>query len=297
MKKKPTTTQKPATPSAEQVDSPPNKTRALRDQPPESADEDIDAHALDVQICSSHGSPPDGPPPTPVQLLAFATAIHGPGPLPEKRKALEQLFGQAFFLWQESQYQIKIYSERLRRLQEEMVPVRTKDDSWFRKFDNLGDFFVFVTELKRNDDALQAFQKWLDSMKLGDTQKKIESFKRMFVDAAGSRLLLEGMKRMFLDWHRRNRRTAGANNVALRECYRFVREVTELKAKDQEKVKALIEEWKKHEATTGHQPGEGAALLERLRERFPPWRKEKQAGNANGKDAPKSSRRSASKKS
>jgi hypothetical protein len=232
-------------------------------------------------------------------LLAFATAIHGPGPLPEKRKALEQLFGQAFFLWQESQYQIKIYSERLRRLQEEMVPVLTKDDSWSKQFPNLGEFFKYVTELKTIPAARLAFQKWLKSMKLGDTEKRIEGFKRWFVDAAGALLFLKGMKRMFSDWHDRNLGTVGANSAALRECYKFVREVAELKVKDKDNKmeKALIEEWKKHEATTGHQTGEGAALLERLRERFPPWWKEKQAGNANGKDAPKSSRRSASKKS
>ena len=287
--------QEPTKPSAGQVDSPPKKKQALPVKPPVSADEDIDAHALDVQICSSHGSPPDGPPPTPVELLAFATAIHGPGPLPEKRKALEQLFGQAFFLWQESQYQIKIYAERLRRLQEEMVPVRTEDDPWSKKFQNLGEFFQYVTGLKRNDDARQAFEKWLASRNLENPEKKIAYFKRTFVDTAGFRPFLEGMKKMFLAWHRRNRGTAGANNVALRECYKFVRKVTEVE--NQEEVKELFEQWKKHEATTGNPTGEGDALLERLRERFQPWWKAKQAGNANGKDAPKSSRRPDSKKS
>jgi hypothetical protein len=153
--------------------------------------------------------------------------------------------------------------------------------------------------LKTIPAARLAFQKWLKSMKLGDTEKRIEGFKRWFVDAAGALLFLKGMKRMFSDWHDRNLGTVGANSAALRECYKFVREVAELKVKDKDNKmeKALIEEWKKHEATTGHQTGEGAALLERLRERFPPWWKKKQAGNANGKDAPKSSRRSASKKS
>ena len=180
-----------------------------------------------------------------------------------------------------------------------MVPVLTKDDSWSRQFKNLGEFFKYVTELKTIRAARRAFQKWLESMKLGDTEKRIEGFKRSFVDAAGALLFLKGMKRMFSDWNGRNRGTAGTNNAAFRKPYRFVREVTGLKAKDKDNKmeKALIVEWKKHEATTGHQTGEGAALLERLRERFPPWWKEKQAGNANGKDAPKSSRRSASKKS
>ena len=238
------------------------KTRALRDQPP--------------------GAPSDGLPPTPVELLAFATAIHGSGPLPKNHKALKKLFSQAIALWQESQDQIKIYSERLRRLQEEMVPVLTKDDPWSKQFKSLGDFFRYVTGLTNSGDAKRELRKWLDSKKLKDPEKKIEHFKRTFVDAVGCRPFLEGMKRMLLDWRRRNSGTAGANNAALRECYRFVRKVTELN--DEEMVKALIVEWKKHEATTGHQTGEGAALLERLRERFPPWWKEKQAGNANGND-------------
>lgn len=177
-----------------------------------------------------------------------------------------------------------------------MVPVLTKDDPWSRPFKNLGEFFRYVTELKTIPAARQAFQKWLKSMKLENPEKKIEYFKRTFVDAVGFRPFLEGMKRMFSDWHVRNLGKVGANSAALRECYRFVRKVTGLKAKDEEKVRALIVEWKKHEATTGHQTGEGAPLLERLRERFEPWWKEKKTVNANGKDVPKSSRRPVSKK-
>ena len=273
------------------------KTRALPVKPPESANDEIYAHVPDLQICTSHGPPPDGLPPTPVELLAFATAIHGPGPLPKNPKALEQLFAQAHFLWQKSHYQIKTYSERLRRLQEEMVPVLTKDDPWSKQFKSLGGFFIHVTGLTNSGDAKREFRKWLDSKKVKYPEKKIEYFKRTFVDAVGFRPFLEGMKRMLSDWHQENVKTSSRNSATRKKCYAFVRKVTGLKKdKDNEKEKALIEEWRKHEATTGHQTGEGAALLERLHERFEPWWKEKQTVNANGKDAPKSSRRPASKK-
>lgn len=280
----------PATPG-ERVDTPPKKTRTLPDQPPESEDDDIYVHAPYLKDYTSHGSPPDVLPPTPVELLAFATAIHGPTPLPEKRKALEQLFNQAFVLWQKSQYQIKIFSERLRRLQEEMVPVRTEDDPLCKQFKNVGGFFRYVTGLKRY--ASREFHAWLDSKKL-DPEKHIENFKRMFVDAAGLRAFLEPLKEILSVWHQENVRTSRRNSAARKKCYAFVRKVANFR--ETEEAKAAFEEWKKHEATTGHQTGEGDALLERLRERFEPWWNKKQADNENANEARKASRSSPQKK-
>ena len=110
--KSPSNTQEPATPSAEQVDSPPEKTPAPPVEPPvRGEDGDLSAHAPHWKIYGYFDKIPPYllpsdldvpkidyifPPPTPVELLAFATAIHGSGPLPRNRKALEKLFSQAF---------------------------------------------------------------------------------------------------------------------------------------------------------------------------------------------------------
>ena len=294
-KKSPRNTQQPATPSAEQVDSPPpKKTPALPVEPPVSAGDDIYAHAPYLKIYTSDGAPPYKLPPTPVELLAFATAIHGSGPLPKNHTALKELFYQAFVLWRKSQYQIAMYSKHFLPNQDQMPPVLTRDDLEPQSFESYEAFVRCVTKSKRNEGARLAFQKWLDSKKPGDPKKEIDYWKRKFVDGSSPRMVLDGVIRAYSLWPGRNPGIVGANSVAFRECYKFVRKVTGLSDK---MAKAVFKEWQRHEATTGHQTGKGDALLERVRERFEPWWKEQQADNANGKDAPKSSRMSASKKS
>ena len=309
-KKKPSNTQESATPSAEEVDSPPEKTPAPPVEPPVCAEDgDIYAHAPHWANCGYYDIPPPClvhpeldvpkidyilPPPTPVELLEFATAIHGSGPLPRNRKALEKLFSQAFVLWRESQHQIYAYSRYVHPHQEtvhhETVP--SADELEPQNFKSYEAFVRHVTGLKRRDDARVAFQKWLDS---DDFTKEADHWKRMFVDRSSPRGLLDRVTNEFTRWYKFYLRRARRNSVVMRGCYALVRKVTGLKNK--EKVKALFEEWKKHEATTGHQTGEGAALLERLRERFEPWWKEKQADNANAKDARNLSRRPLKRKS
>ena len=154
-----------------------------------------------------------------------------------------------------------------------------------QNFESFEDFVRHVTGLKRSDDARVAFHKWLDSNESVDSAKKVDDWVREFVNGSNPQFLLARVTKKFKRWYRTYLRTARTNSVVMRGCYALVRKVTGLKNK--EKVKALFEEWKKHEATTGHQTGEGAALLER----FEPWWKEKQADNANAKDARNLSRR------
>ena len=306
--KSPSNTQEPATPSAEQVDSPPEKTPAPPVEPPvRGEDGDLYAHAPHWKIYGYFDKIPPYllpsdldvpkidyifPPPTPVELLAFATAIHGSGPLPRNRKALEKLFSQAFVLWRESQHQIKAYSRYVLPHQETVPSAHDLEPQNFESFE---DFVRHVTGLKRSDDARVAFHKGLDSNESVDSAKKVDDWVREFVNGSNPQFLLARVTKKFKRWYRTYLRTARTNSVVMRGCYALVRKVTGLKNK--EKVKALFEEWKKHEATTGHQTGEGAALLERLRERFEPWWKEKQADNANAKDARNLSRRPLKRKS
>ncbi len=306
--KSPSNTQEPATPSAEQVDSPPEKTPAPPVEPPVRAEDgDIYAHAPDWKIYGCFDKIPPYlipsdldvpkidylfPPPTPVELLAFATAIHGSGPLPRNRKALEKLFSQAFVLWRESQHQIKAYSRYVLPHQETVPSAHDLEPQNFESFE---DFVRHVTGLKRSDGARVAFHKWLDSNESVDSAKKVDDWVREFVNGSNPRFLLDRVTKKFTRWYRKYLRTARTNSVVMRECYVLVRKVTGLKGN--KKVKALFEEWRDDQMEVGNGMEMGDALLGRLRECFEPWWKKKQAGNANGKDAPKSSRRAASKKS
>jgi hypothetical protein len=290
-RKSPRNKQEPATPSAGQVDSPPpKKTPALPVEPPVSAGDDIYAHAPYLKIYTSDGAPPYKLPPTPVELLAFATAIHGSGPLPKNHTALKELFYQAFVLWRKSQYQIAMYSKHFLPNQDQMLPVLTHDDLEPQKFKSFEHFVRVFTDSSRSDDARRLFQKWLNSKKPGDPQKKIEYWKRKVADGSMSRMFLDCEKAKFSPWHIRHRRTTGTNSVVLRECYKVVRRVTGLKGNV--KVREVFQRWATHETEAENGMLEGAALLEHTNKSFEPWWNKDQAAKANVEGAGKPSRRS-----
>ena len=215
-KKRPTRSSR-RRPRGKQVDSPPpNKTPALPVEPPGGAEDSIYAHAPYLKIYTSDGAPPDRIPPTPVELLAFAAAIHGSGPLPKNHTALKKLFYQAFVLWRKSQYQIKMYSQYFLPHQEKKGPVLTNHDLEPQSFESYNDFVRCVTGSKRNDDARRAFKKWLDSMKPGNPKKEIEYWMQKFVDGSSSLMFLEAVKLRFSSWYRSYLSTVNASNSARR---------------------------------------------------------------------------------
>lgn len=291
-KKKTSDTKESATPSGKRVGSRRQKTLALPVEPPVSEEVDLYANAplwtppggRDKAKRFPFPRSPDRPNdyayplPTAVELLACATAIHGSAPLPIGRNALRELFKQAIVLWREAQDRIEIYSIYL-------LPFQGKKWSDYPLlFESYEDLVKRVTGLTRDDDARQRFEEWLDSKKPGDPQKEIEFWKREVVGVSRPEHFFYSARQDFSSWYDDRLATTNRENAGLKECYRFISKVTEEKNKGT--VRALFEEWKRHEAVNERQTGKGAALLKHLKKTFERWWNEKQADIANGKNAP-----------
>jgi hypothetical protein len=157
--------------------------------------------------------------PTRMELLAFATAIHGLSPLPSTDKELDELLLRALELYEKVQLKLVHITITHPHLAKEPPPPVQMGHA---------EFVRYITGIKRKSDAIAALQEWRVS---AHPERATREFLAQWWLEPSERVILprealDHVRQLCQDDRARHNTKERVNSVTMRKCYAVVRKIT-----------------------------------------------------------------------